>query len=165
MVQIGALLIHTFQAGQFGGGDRAGMPAEGDDLQRIRAKPGAHEVTDRQSSPLHGQPPVLHHHRERGVDEQRDHGLTAGLGLRDLNVIDGNPNRAIRLAASAAQHRIGNSPRDVPRLGVTERPRPGRAGQLAGSAGAAGLPFAVATRKLLGHIAKRGLPELPHRLW
>ena len=35
VVQVGALLVHAFQAGELGRRDRAGMPAKSDDLQRI----------------------------------------------------------------------------------------------------------------------------------
>ena len=50
------------------------------------------------------------------------------------------------------QHRIGQGAGDVPRLGVTELPGPGRAGQLPGRSGAAVITLAVAAGKLLCHI-------------
>jgi hypothetical protein len=52
VVQVGALLVDALQAGQFGGGHRPRMTAKGDDLQRIRAEPGTHQMTQRQRRSL-----------------------------------------------------------------------------------------------------------------
>ena len=93
VMQVGALLVDALQPGQLGGGHGAGVAAERDDLQRIRAEPGAHQVVQRQRRALHRQPAVLHHHRERRVHQQRHRGLGAGLGLGDLDVVDGDPHR------------------------------------------------------------------------
>ena len=165
VMQVGALFVNALQPGQFGGAHRAGMSAESDDLQRIRTESRAHQLIDRQCGPFHRQPPVLHHHRERGVDEQCDHRLGAGLSLGDLDVVDGDPDRAVGpLGSGAAQHSVGDGSGDVPGFGVAELPRPGGPGQLSGRPRAPGFPFAVSARKLLGHIAQRRLPELAHGL-
>ena len=165
VMKIGPLLVDAFQTSQLGGTHRPRVAAEGDDLQRVRTEPGAHQLVQRQRGAFHRQPPVLHHHRERRVHQKCHRRLGAGLGFGNLDVVDGDPNRTSTvLSARTTQYRVGNRAGDVPRLGVTERPRPGGPGQLAGGAGPPGLPFAVASRELLCDIAKRGLPELAHRL-
>jgi hypothetical protein len=52
----------------------------------------------------------------------------------------------------------------VPRLGVTELPLAGGAGQLAGGTGSPQLALALAAGHLLRHVAQQRLAELPHRL-
>ena len=81
VMQVGALLVDALQTGELSGRHRPRVTAKGDDLQRIRTKPGAHQVVERECRLLHRQPAILHHHRERGVHQQRDRRLGAGLGL------------------------------------------------------------------------------------
>ena len=122
-------------------------------------------MVERQRRALHRQPAVLHHHRERGVHQQRHRGLCAGLGLGHLDIVDGDAHRRLRHARTRLpQHGIGQRAGDVPRLGVAELPRPRRTRQLTGRPGPPGVAFTVPARKLLGHIAQRGLAELPHGL-
>ncbi len=165
MVQVGALLVNAFETGQFGRAHRPGVAAERDDLQVVGAESRADELVQRQCRLLHRQPAVLHHHRERRVDEQRDGRLRAGLRLRDLDVVDGDLHRQLGNArARLPQHRVRQGAGDVPRLGVAELPRPGGPGELARGTRSSGLAFAVAARELLRHIAKDHLTELAHRL-
>lgn len=136
VVQVGALLVDALQTGQLRGRHGPRVATERDDLQGIRTEPRAHEVVERQRRALHRQPPILHHHRKRGVHQERNRGLSSGLSLGDFDVIDGDPDRAgaaaRRRRTGLAQHRVGQRARDVPRFGVTELPGPGRAGQLTG---------------------------------
>ena len=63
--------------------------------------------------------------------------MSSGLGFGDLDVIDGDVNgrsgtdTGVCRSASLPEYSIGQSPGDVPGLGITELPRPSRAGQFA----------------------------------
>ena len=92
--------------------------------------------------------------------------LRPGLGLGDLDVVDGD-------AASGRSDPPVPASRSTALVSVRVTfhgsvspncPRPRRPGQLTRGPGTPGLAFAVAARKLLRHIAQRGLAELAHRL-
>ena len=68
-------------------------------------------------------------------------------------ISNGRVSAVQRRGAGLPQHRVGQRPGDVPRLGVAELPGPGGAGQLAGGAGTPVVTFAVTAGKLLRHIA------------
>ena len=97
------------------------VPAEADQLEVVAAEARADQLVQRQRGALHRHPAPVHRHRERRVDQQRDGGLGAGLGLDDLDVVDLQPHRR---PPPSRQHRVGDRARDVPRLGVAELPAP-----------------------------------------
>ena len=123
----------------------------------------------RQRGALHRHPAAVHRHRERRVDQQRDRGLGARLGLDDLDVARSSSRtpcaRVAALAGACGRTALVTVRGDVPRLGVAERPLPG-------GAAAARRPrrpwrmsrCALAAGHPVGDVAQQRLAELAHRL-
>ncbi len=159
VVQVGALLPHPLQRGELADVDGLGVAAEGDELQRVGAEPGAHQVVQRQRGALHRHPAAVLDHRPRRVDAQGDGRAGPLLGLGDLHVDDVQRHRA----AAAAEHGVGDGARDVPRLGVAELPRSGAADRLTGRARAVVVAVAARGPHAVHDTAQRGLPQAPQR--
>ncbi|CAB4712892.1 unannotated protein [freshwater metagenome] len=165
-MQVGALVPLGVEGGELLDLHHLGVAAEGDQLQRVAAEAALDEGVQREGGALHRHPPTVHGHRERRVDEQRDAGLGARLGLLHLDVAD---LQAYAVGGGAAlgdgtQHGIGDRAGDVPRLGVAEGPLAGRAGALAGRTGLVHVALTLTARHPLGDVAQQGLAELAHRL-
>ena len=117
--------LHGGKAGELVDAHPLGVPAEVDQLHRIAAEPGRDQVVQCQCGALHRHPPTLSGHRERGVHQQSDGGLGAGLGLLDFDVFDvqAQPGPRVLTGCCGSGERVGDGPWDVPGLDVAELPR------------------------------------------
>ena len=99
--------------------------------RRVAAEPRPDQRVQRQRGALHRHPAAVHRHRERRVDQQRDGGLGARLGLaapRRRRSASRTPSRARSPPSPTVRtHGVGHRAGDVPRLGVAELPLAGGA--------------------------------------
>ena len=125
VLEVGALHPLRLRLGQLHRRQPARGQVEADDLQRVLAEPGLHEVRQRQRRLLHRAPAALVDHRERQVHEQRDGRGGALLGLHDLEVLDQQP--APLPERPAPPYGVGDGADRVQRQVVAELPRAGSA--------------------------------------
>ena len=121
---------------------------------------------ERKRGALHRHPPPVHHHRERGVNEQSDTGLRARLGLLYLYVTDLDPHTRAGCAAlpRRAGDGVGDGAGDIPGFRVAEGPLAGGTGALPRRSRLAKVMVTLAARHAVCDIPQQCLAELSHRL-
>ena len=164
VVQVGALVPNGILRRQVLDVHHFGIPGERDQLQAVTAETTGDEVMKGQGGALHGHPSPVQLHREGRVHQKRDGGLGALLGFDHFDVACLESHTGCRVAAvgDGPEHGIRHRARNVPRLGVAERPFAGGAGAVARRTGVARLAAAGARGLACGDVPQQRTAQLPH---